>query len=111
MLNKHQIFAAQDIKTAVVDMTAEWGGEVKVKVMSLGDKLELSRLAEKHPDKNFILFTVIKCCVDENNKPLFTADDEEMLLTKDAENILKVYKAIQDLSGDNLSQEERAKNS
>jgi len=110
-LNKHQIFAAPDIKMSEVDMTEEWGGIVKIKVMTLGDKLEMAKLASTDPEKNFLVYTIIKCCVDDNGEPIFVADDEKFLLKKNTKSLLKLYNAISELDGSSLPVEERAKNS
>lgn len=94
LLNKHQIFAANDLKQEIIAMP-EWGGDVKIRVMSVREQLDFDKfLAAKPDDKEMAFFLIIKSCVDENDKPLFDDGDIEFLEQKSADSILKLFQAI-----------------
>lgn len=111
LLNKDNILKAVDRKSAVVDMTAEWGGDVRIMVMSLGEKLALYEMVEKNPDKNFLLYWILQCCVDDEGNKLFSAEDEKALEQKDSKSILKLYEEIRKLNNEDVAEDELAKNS
>lgn len=94
LLNKHQIFAADDLRNEIVAMK-EWGGDIKIRVMSVREQLNFDKfLASKPDDKEMAFFLIVKSCIDENNQPLFTEDDIQFLEQKSADSILKLFQAI-----------------
>lgn len=112
LLNKEQIFASQDVKTETVSMP-EWGGEVTIKAMSIGDQIEFERLNKKSKDtSNIVCNTLMYCCIDEKGERLFTEEDLKHLEKKSFRAIEKLFKAcleLNALSADSLEKE--AKNS
>lgn len=111
-LNKHAIFAANDLPSSDVDMTEEWGGIIKIRMLSAAERLELEELAEKDKKKNQIVSILLKCVVDEHGNRVFEDNDYDMLIRKSSNSLLKVYDAIMNLSNINKkSVDEVAKNS
>lgn len=99
LLNKHQVFAADDIKTNIVDMQKEWGGDVKIKVMSVGEQLAFDEFINSQPDdKQLAFYLITRSCVDEDNKLMFNDSDIEFLKQKSPESILKLFNAILDIN-------------
>lgn len=111
-LNKEQIFACQDVVTESVSMP-EWGGDVKIKTMSIGDQIEFERLNKKSKDSsNIVCNTLLFCCIDDNGDRLFTEADLKVLEKKSFRAIEKLFRACLDLNAirsDSLEKE--AKNS
>lgn len=105
-LTKSQIVNSQDLKTKMIDMP-EWGGEVEIKVMSVGQQLEL----EKIENKDDTLFHLVqKCCIDEKGELLF--DDVEQIKSKSTESVMRLYREILDLNKQKSTDvETEAKNS
>lgn len=98
LLNKHQIFAADDLKFKIVNMQ-EWGGDVKIRVMTVGQQLEFDKFIASNPDdKEMAFYLIIRSCLDEDDKPLFNDDDKELLKNKSSESILHLFNEILELN-------------
>lgn len=113
LLNKHAVFACNDLKTKDIDMTKEWGGTVRIRVLSAGEQLELDKY-QKEDTEDFPFILIMKCCITEDNKPLFDNPDEDIkfLKQKSSEGIIKLYKEVITLNKQNPGDvEELAKNS
>ena len=110
-LNKHQIFAANDLKEAFVDVP-EWGGKVKIKALSVQEQLDYDAfLAKKPAEIDMALHLIITACIDDNGGKLFNLEDCEMLKKKNAANLFRIVEKILDLNKQNSGQvEELAKN-
>ncbi len=109
MLTRDQILAAKDYSTSIVDMTEEWGGEIKLKALSLKQQVEYEALRENMEES--IMYLVMCSCVDEQGNQIFNKDDIEALTNKDAQAILKVFKEallLNTVKQDDI--EQRAKN-
>lgn len=106
ILNREQIFKAKDIKTETVPVP-EWGGEVIVKGLSASqrDAYESGMFTvDKNQNFHFNMDNnkaklVQMTIVDEEGKPLFEKADIEMLGSKSASALNRVYDVAQELSG------------
>ena len=112
LLNKEQIFACQDLSVETVAMP-EWGGEVKIKTMSIGDQIEFERLNKKSKDSsNIVCNTLMFCCIDDEGNRLFSEADIKVLEKKSFRAIEKLFRACLDLNAIHSdSLEKEAKNS
>ena len=101
LLNKHQIFASNDLKSQIISIP-EWGGNIKIRVMSIGERLTLDSLKidEDDKDMNLAFNWIIKSCIDENDKLLFDDPEEDIkfLKGKSSDSILKLFNAILSLN-------------
>lgn len=88
--NKHEIFAHNDLKTSVVDVE-EWNCAIKIRAMSVGEQLDFSENLE---DKDMTFKLLVKCCITDDDKPLFEEKDIELLKKKSPESVFKLSKAI-----------------
>ena len=112
LLNKAQIFACEDTVTKIVAMP-EWGGDVKIRAMTIGDQIEFERLNKKSKDPSSIVCnTLLFCCIDEAGNRLFNEDDIKVLEKKSFRAVEKLFRACLDLNSLNAdSLEKEAKNS
>lgn len=111
-LNKHQIFASNDLKESFVDVP-EWGGKVKIRALSVQEQLDYDEyLATKPKEIDMALRLIVTACVDTENKKLFSEDDVSNLKQKNSSNLFKLVEAILSLNKQNTAQvDELAKNS
>lgn len=91
LLNKQQIQEADDLPFQIVEMP-EWGGEVKIRMMSGKHRIEFEKrnaLAKTELETmiNLIMFS----CVDEDNNLLFDAKDYEFLSNKSAKSLMRIF--------------------
>jgi hypothetical protein len=113
MLTRQQIIDANDIETEKVNVP-EWNGEVFVRgLMQIEkDKWTLSMMLQGEVSIDGATAKLCALCiVDENNQLLFTLDDIEILQTKSAAAIDRVFQVAQRLSGMVQDIEETVKNS
>ena len=97
-LNKHQIFAAKDLKESFVEVP-EWGGKVKLKALSMQEQLDYDTFLSNKPNEiDAALRLVILACVDDSDNKLFNEEDLKELKKKDSVNLLKVVEAILELN-------------
>ena len=84
-LTRGDILAVQDFKTAEVDVTAEWGGVVKVRELTAAQVQELGfgmySGGEIDISKDRLLMTRVASwgIVDESHNPIFTEQDVDEL--------------------------------
>lgn len=111
-LNKHQIFASNDLKESFVDMP-EWGGKVKIKALSVQEQLDYDAfLVTKPKEIEMALHLIIMACVDNNNNKLFNEKDIDSLKQKNSQNLFKLVNEILKLNNQNANDiDELAKNS
>ncbi len=96
-LGKAEILAADDIKTEVVDVP-EWGGSVRVRLLSVGEFSRFEALT-KGKDSAAILATLVGLSViDDEGKPLFDDADIDKLATKSAAALLRIADAAKRLN-------------
>jgi len=111
LLNKDDILKARDSKYLVVNVP-EWGGDVKLKTMSVAEQIQYEKLQEDKDNNSLILNMLIFCCVDEDDNKLFEKEDLVELQKKSAHPICHLFREALKLNS--LSQknvEEGAKNS
>lgn len=84
----------------------EWGGEVEIKAMSIGQQLGLRSLA----DNDLVMLHIVQqSVINEDGSLLF--EDIDDLENKSADSILKLYNEINSINKDDESIENAAKNS
>lgn len=102
LLSADQILAATDLKFADLDLTGEWGGSVRIRVLSGRERNTLEREATGPDGKVAPLFReklLVKCLCDEKGKPIFAAEQVAALAEKNAVTINKVFEACMRLNG------------
>jgi len=102
ILNKESIINAVDIKAIEVDVP-EWGGNVLVKPLSVGDRDEFTAWVTDNEGKinarDFMTKLVLISLVDKSSNRLFTNDELSVLSKKSAKVIERLFKQIQEVSG------------
>ena len=102
ILTREQIASAQDLKHEDVSVP-EWGGTVRVRVMTGLEREAFSASlmgANGKPDmKNYKLGLVATCMVGEDGKPLFGLDEVQFLGDKSAVALERVFSAAEKLNG------------
>lgn len=113
-LTKDQILAADDLGLLKLSVP-EWGGDVYIRVMTVGERdayeNEWQRKKETGVD-DFRTKFLVRCLVDEKGNRLFDNGDVARLATKSARVMNRVWMAA--MEHNNLSDqsiEELAKNS
>ena len=111
MLGRDEILAVDDLKTTVVEVP-EWGGCVKVRELSAGERghVESSILAldvngnmslrDGADVRGTMCDVVYKAAIKDDDTPLFVnASDLKRLTGKNANAIQRIYDAVMELSG------------
>ncbi len=105
LLNKEQILKSDDLKSEVVAVP-EWGGDVKVRVMTgtERDAFEASIFDAKGKDskvnlKNLRAKLIVLTVVGDTGEKLFTDADIEILGGKSAKAIDRVFAIAQKING------------
>lgn len=82
LLTKADIIAADDLKTEVVPVP-EWGGDVQIKMLSLGQVEEIRGQCETEQFKGkFHYLMLVTSMVDEAGQPLFQLNELDALAKK-----------------------------
>lgn len=114
VIGKDAILAAQDIKTEDIDVP-EWGGSVRVRVLSAADVLgfwDACRDAQGNLVRDRVQpALLVRALVGEDGQPLFADADIGQLMAKSAAAITRVFEAAQRLNGLGGEAEEITKNS
>jgi len=100
LLNKHQIAIAKDLKEEIVPMP-EWGGDIKIRVLSVKEQLEFDNFMSKNQDsQDAAIYLIVKSCINEDGSLMFDDNEQdlELLRQKNASSILKLFKHIMDLN-------------
>jgi len=97
MLKRDDIMKCDDLPEAVVECP-EWGGEVKVKALSLDKRQEISRASEVGNGLDSIKLAVVTF-IEGVIEPKFTAADFEVLKSKSSSAMNRVVNKICELSG------------
>jgi hypothetical protein len=112
LLNKQQIRDIDDLPTKVIHVP-EWGGDVKLKTMDAHSRIEFEKRAGKSKTElDTIINLVMFSCVNDDGSFLFEDSDYELLSTKSAKALMRVFHEALPLS--TLTEkhlEEKAKNS
>lgn len=109
-LDKHQVALFDDLKSKDVDI---WGGQVRIRVMSVKEQQEFNNFLENKPEDKAINFFLIKnCCLNEDGSKFFNDNDDEILDNKSLTSINFLVNEILSLSKQQPSDvESLAKNS
>ena len=97
-LTREQILAArnrEDRKPVKVSVP-EWGGDVYLRVMTVGDQAALS---EDVKPVDMPVQVLLHCLVDENGARLFTEEDADALAEEDFPLILRLFNEAAKLNG------------
>lgn len=102
LLNKEAIAAAQDLTSEVVSVP-EWGGEVRVRVMSGTDRDSLSAsMRDGAGNVDLMKYRarlLVRCIVDDGGTPLFTDADLDMLNAKSSLALDRVFAVADRING------------
>ena len=101
LLSAAQILAATDLKFADIDVS-EWGGNVRIRVMSGKERNALERETTGSDGKVTPLFReklLVRCLCDDGGKPLFTSAQVSDLSEKNGAIINKIFEACMRLNG------------
>lgn len=92
LLNLDQFDKNNDIQTKIVDMSAEWGGDVKIKMLNFVEQLDFEELRNtKKTSSELILLLLQFCIVGEDNKQLFDESSVKILQQKSASSLFKLF--------------------
>lgn len=73
----------------------ELGGEIRIKAMSIADQIKFEEESVNAKNQDDLIFQLIlNCCVDENNKKLFSKEDIEAIKERAAPIIIKLFQEI-----------------
>jgi hypothetical protein len=104
-LSRDAIAEADDVEYDTVPCP-EWGGDVRLKSIrgTQRDAYEQSLIVEKSGSRSVNLRNaraklIVLCAVDESGRPLFTADDLNMLGRKNAKPLDRLFDACRKLAG------------
>lgn len=92
------ILSTNDLKTEIVTVP-EWGVDITVKELSLRTRTRVLDMHSTGAADAAIVETVIAGALDESGNALFTRDDAEALAEKSEAAMIKLYRAIMELSG------------
>ncbi len=117
-LGRDAILAADDVRFSVVDVP-EWGGSVRIKGLTSGERDAFEKSLIKGKGKNQEMSTdnvraklLALTIVDSDGRPIFTAADIDALSKKAAVAASRVYNEAATLAGiSDADVEELAKNS
>ena len=100
ILTKTQILSASDSDFSEVSVP-EWGGEVRIRAMSLREKDTLDRLFKKEDltDSEFMSHVLLVGVCDETGQPIFTSDDIPGLLDRNLSVVRRIVAAWRKLNG------------
>ncbi len=112
MLSRDDIFSAKDLTFQEVEIP-QWGGSVRIKVMSIAEQIAFERLNKAKKDDSELVFALLsQCCVDEGGNHLFEEKDVVELNKKSSVPVLALFKACLDLNSMNqVDLDKQAKNS
>jgi hypothetical protein len=101
MLTREAILGAQDLKTVDVEVP-EWGGTVRVRVMTAADRNAFGASIVMEDGKTdhaqYAVKMLVRCLVGEDGQPLFTTADLEALNQKSALALKRVFDAADALN-------------
>ena len=104
-LSREAILDADDKRYAEVECP-EWGGTVRIRSISgrQRDEYEQSLIQQNGRDRQMNLRNaraklIVLCAVDEDGRPLFTAEDLRQLSAKSAKPLDRLFTECQKLAG------------
>lgn len=113
---RDQIVTANDAPLTPVEVP-EWGATVYVKRLSYGDKVKLVDELTDTADvvgKRLYAVAVLHCVCDQDGTRVFTPDDYDLVVSRDADAVLRVGRVaatVNKLVGDADPVSEAKKNS
>lgn len=97
MLNRDDILGADDLARELVAVP-EWGGEVYVRCLTGSERAQLQQGFDAYDDKEttqrgmfYRDMLIILALCDERNKPFFTWEDREAMLSKSAQVLERLF--------------------
>lgn len=94
-LNLEALKKVDDAQYDIVDIP-EWGGEIKLKTISLEDQLEFGKLLQESngDEYNYVFYLLKASCLNDEDKPMFTSIEDVALLKNMATApVMKLFKA------------------
>lgn len=90
LLSAAEILAADDLKS-VDESVPEWGGIVRLRALSAGEVLSMTRELETKKDEGMFEI-LVRCAVDDNGAPVFTPDQIPELKKKSMQVLDRLQK-------------------
>jgi superfamily I DNA/RNA helicase len=111
LLTREQLLNQDDRKTIEVKPPG-WDGAVRLRTISAAEREAWEQRAREEIERGqFYADFLIMCAVDENDRPLLTKDDAEMITRKSARALKFLFDEAQKLNGMGTAAEEEAKKS
>mgnify|MGYP001405693506 CR=1 FL=1 len=100
LLGREDILAADDTRTVDVEVP-EWGGVVRLRVMTGAARQAFLRAASKRAgdDDGLVEALIVACAVDEHGQRIFSPDDVPALREKSGAALQRVFAAAAELNG------------
>lgn len=113
LLDLAAIEQVEDIKTTIVDMKEEWGGDVKIRALNFAQQIEFEKKkAEIKDNGELILLLLQMSIINNDNQPMFNDSSIKVLKSKKSQALFKLFSACLAVNGlDEKSTENNAKNS
>lgn len=109
-LSKEDILKVDDMRYHCITIP-EWGGDIRLKTMSLADQLAYEEVRKDSKTEDIIIQLVKTSCVDENGKQLFSDEEVKQLNIKSAEVICRIFQKCLDINAvESEKVEKQAKN-
>lgn len=107
-LSRDQILSAPDLETVEVDCP-EWGGTVKLRMLSAAERLRWEEIAATNPfgQRGVFLTVVAASACNDKGDPLFTLADVELLAKKNTDVLVRLATAaleLNRLTGDDVDE-------
>lgn len=74
------------------------GGSVKIRTLTGSEALKFETMRKEVNHADLILWLIVKCCVNEDNTPMFNEDHLTAIGNKSPESITKLFQSILDLN-------------
>lgn len=112
LLDFNTISKVEDVKTKIIDMQKEWGGDIRIKAFNFSKQIEFEkRKSNVKDDSDLILIMLEMSIVDENDEPIFNKDNIEVLKKKNSQALFKIFKECLQINAlDESGIEDKAKN-
>lgn len=111
LLTRDEIKVVDDLPFKIVHIK-NWGGDVKIRAMSTLDRISFeNKNSKSKTELETMIYLIMYTCVLEDNSRLFNDSDYDLLASKSADVLLKLFETAIELS--TLSKEgmeEKAKN-
>lgn len=110
LLNRDAVLKVTDTVTKDIPVP-EWGGSLRVRTMTVAERNDFARRASSEDKVSVAAWLVSVLAVDENNKPLFKAEDVPEIERRNFRAVDRVVQAILEVNGISEKKvEEAAKN-